>query len=62
MFSKVKSLRMKQGITQQAFINDTDIHIGRIELGMLNVSISTIAEIYRYFWITIEKLFKDIEL
>lgn len=53
---------MKQGITQQAFINDTDIHIGRIELGMLNVSISTIAEIYRYFWITIEKLFKDIEL
>ncbi len=35
----LKALRMKKGITQEDFFNDTGIYISRIETGKVNVSI-----------------------
>lgn len=46
---KLKQLRAEKGVSQQDVLNDTGIHIARIETGRLNVSISTLSELCKYF-------------
>ncbi|MBR4350505.1 MAG: helix-turn-helix transcriptional regulator, partial [Bacteroidales bacterium] len=41
----IKQMRVSRGITQEVFYNDTNIHIGRIERGTTNISVSTIKEL-----------------
>lgn len=57
---KVKALREKdkRGLTQEAFYNDTGIHIGRIESGASNISVSTLEAVCRYFGLTLEQFFR----
>ncbi len=59
--SRIKELRREQNITQEIFYFDTNIHIGRIEQGKLNISISTIYEICKYFNVTVSDFFKGLE-
>jgi transcriptional regulator with XRE-family HTH domain len=58
--NRIKSLREKQAITQEQFYFDTGIHLGRIETGRMNVSISTLDAICRYFGLSLEDFFKGI--
>jgi transcriptional regulator with XRE-family HTH domain len=58
--SRIKLLREKTGITQEQFYTDTGIHLGRIETGNMNVSISTLDLIAKYFGVTLEEFFKGI--
>jgi transcriptional regulator with XRE-family HTH domain len=57
----LKALRMKKGITQEDFFNDTGIHISRIETGKVNVSISTLKAIVSYFDISLTVFFQAID-
>ena len=59
---RIKEIREQKGISQESFYNNTGIHIARIELAKLNISITTIARICQYFEITLEEFFKGIEM
>jgi hypothetical protein len=58
--SRIKQLREDKGISQEMFYIDTDIHIGRIELGKSNITVSTLSEICDYFGISLVDFFRDI--
>ena len=54
---RVKTLREARGITQEQFFFDTKIHIGRVETGRVNLSVSTLAAICQYFEIDLTDFF-----
>jgi transcriptional regulator with XRE-family HTH domain len=58
--SRIKSLREKNSITQEQFYSDTGIHLGRIETGNMNITISTLDQICKYFGVTLEEFFRNI--
>jgi len=57
---RIKQLREEKGISQDTFYIDTDIHIARIELGKVNITVSTLQDICDYFEISLSIFFKDI--
>lgn len=57
---RIKELRLQKGWSQEQFYNETDIHIGRIETGRLNISVSTLAKVCKYLDIELEDFFKSI--
>ncbi|MFV0312505.1 MAG: helix-turn-helix domain-containing protein [Dysgonomonas sp.] len=57
---RIKQLREEKGISQDTFYIDTDIHIARIEVGKVNVTVSTLQDICDYFEISLSDFFKDI--
>lgn len=57
----IKQLRKDKGISQEVFYIDTDIHIGRIESGKSNITISTLSEICEYLNVSIVDFFKGIK-
>jgi transcriptional regulator with XRE-family HTH domain len=56
---RIKMLREQNDVSQQSFYNDTNIHIGRIEAGHSNLTISTLCEICNYFEITLGDFFTE---
>lgn len=58
---RIKKLRDEKNISQLRFYNETDIHIARIELGKLNITVSTLKEICDFFDITLSDFFKDMK-
>ncbi len=58
---RIKQLREEKGISQDTFYIDTDIHIGRIEAGNSNITISTLNDICQYFDISLSKFFDGIK-
>jgi transcriptional regulator with XRE-family HTH domain len=57
--AKIRALRLEAGITQEQFYNDTNIHIGRVERGQINITIVTLNHICLYFDITLHDFLKD---
>jgi transcriptional regulator with XRE-family HTH domain len=58
---KIKALRNERGLTQEEVYNDLGIHIARIEANRSNITVSTLAEICKYFSISLKDLFGEIE-
>jgi transcriptional regulator with XRE-family HTH domain len=58
---RIKQLRQEKGITQEDFLNDTGIHIGRIETAQRDFSMTTLQAICKYFGITASEFFKDVK-
>jgi transcriptional regulator with XRE-family HTH domain len=58
---ELKRLRRIKGVSQEDVFNDTEIHIGRIETGKSNISISTLSALCNYFGIRLSDFFKDIK-
>ena len=58
---RIKFLREERKITQEIFYNDTNIHIGRIEGGKINLSISTLSLICNYLEITLQEFFSEMD-
>jgi len=58
---RIKQLREEKGISQDTFYIDTDIHIARIEVGKVNITVSTLQDICDYFEIGLSDFFKDIK-
>lgn len=56
---RVKLLRKERGITQEVFLNDTGIHIGRIETAKRDMSITTFRKICEYFNISPSEFFNE---
>jgi transcriptional regulator with XRE-family HTH domain len=57
---RIKVLREKKALTQEQFYNDTGIHLGRIETGTLNITVSTLDAICRYLDISLDEFFKGL--
>lgn len=55
---KLKSLREEKGVSQQDVLNDTGIHIARIETGKLNISVSTMLGLCKYFNLSLSDFFE----
>lgn len=58
---RIKQLREEKKISQESFFIDTDIHIARIETGKINISVSTLNDICKYFSISLADFFSGIE-
>lgn len=58
---RIKQLREAKGVSQEFFYIDTDIHIARIELGKVNMSVSTLQDICDYFEVSLIEFFAGIE-
>lgn len=56
---RIKQLREERNITQEVFVFDTNINIGRIESGKSNITISTLAAVCNYLNVTLYDFFKD---
>jgi len=54
---RLKILREEHNLTQEDFINDTGIHIGRIETAKRDLSATTLYKICKYFKITPQEFF-----
>jgi transcriptional regulator with XRE-family HTH domain len=50
---KIKTLRMKKGVTQEQMYNDTGIHVARIEQGKRDISYSTLKKLAEYFEVSL---------
>jgi transcriptional regulator with XRE-family HTH domain len=53
--SKIKKLRKNKGITQEVVLNDTGIHIARIEQGKRDLSFTTLKKIANYFDVSLSE-------
>lgn len=51
--NKLKGLRKSKGVTQEQVLNDTGIHIARIEQGERDISYSTLCKLADYFSVTL---------
>jgi transcriptional regulator with XRE-family HTH domain len=58
---RLQQLRNEKSLTQEDVYNDTNIHIGRIEQGKLNVSVSTLKQLCDYYKIGLIDFFKGID-
>ncbi|MBI2721612.1 MAG: helix-turn-helix transcriptional regulator [Bacteroidetes bacterium] len=58
---RLKKLREKHNLTQEDVLNDTGIHIGRIESGKRDFSVSTLQKLAEYFQISASELLKGIK-
>ncbi|MBE7443713.1 MAG: helix-turn-helix transcriptional regulator [Flavobacteriales bacterium] len=54
---RIKELRKQKGVSQEIFVTDTGINIGRIESCKSNFSVTTLQNICNYFEITLEEFF-----
>ena len=57
---EIQKLRKLQNITQEVMYFDTNIHIGRIEQGENNISISTLKHICKYLNISLSDFFNNL--
>lgn len=57
--ARIKQLRAMHHLSQEAFFNDTNIHIARIETGDLNISVSTLNAICNYFNLSLKDFFSE---
>ena len=57
----IKAIRLKKGITQEEFYNNTGIHISRIETGRVNITLSTLKSVLSYFDLSLAKFFDEIK-
>ncbi len=56
---RLKQIREAKGITQEVVVYETSINIGRIEAGQINISVSTLEAICRYFNMTLREFFEE---
>lgn len=57
----LKDLREDMGVSQEEVYNETNIHIGRIESGNSNLSISTLSVLLKYFNVRLSEFFEKVE-
>ena len=55
---KLVQLREDRGLSQQIVYIDTELHMGRIERGEYNITLSTLAELCTYYNVSLNEFFK----
>lgn len=56
---RLKEIRHRKNLTQEAVGFDTDLNIGRIESGRHSITLTTLAILCEYYGITFEQFFRD---
>lgn len=59
---RLAEIRIKAEKTHEDVYFDTHIHIGRIETGKYNISISTLYELCNYYGISIQEFFSTLKI
>jgi transcriptional regulator with XRE-family HTH domain len=57
----LKEIRKSRSISQQMVYEETGIHVGRIELGSLNVSVTTLSRLCRFYHVNMIDLFARLQ-
>ena len=57
----LREIRKDKNLTQFQFISDTQIHIGRIEAGIQNITISTLYILCDYYGISLIEFFQRLD-
>jgi DNA-binding XRE family transcriptional regulator len=57
----LKQLREEKGLSQEEVYNETNIHIGRIETGKANPTISTLSVLCKYYKLRLPQFFDLVE-
>jgi len=57
--TQLKLLREKKGLTQEDVYNDTGVHISRIETSKVNITVSTLDALCKYFDISLSSFFMN---
>lgn len=60
--AKFRILRRKAGLAQKTVVKDTGLNIGNIEAARSNINITTLERLCRYYGLTLEEFFEDIDL
>lgn len=58
--AKLRRIRKELGKSQVDAYIDTEIHVGRVESGRTNISISTLSALCDYYGISLGNFFSDI--
>lgn len=58
---RLKELREKANLSQEELINETNIHIGRLETGKNNLTVSTLKKLCVFFNIKLKDFFEGID-
>lgn len=58
----LKQVREKQSLTQEVVFYDTGIHIGRIESGKFDLTLTTLKKLCNYYDITMYSVFRKLEI
>lgn len=61
MATLLKELRVSKNLSQLEASNDTGIHLGRLETGKYNFSVSTLDAICNYYDISTTEFYKRVE-
>lgn len=59
---RLKELRNEKGLSQETVYFHTNIHIGRVETGKYNITISTLKQLCDYYGVSVIGFFKGITL
>lgn len=57
---RLKELRNEKGLSQETVYFHTNIHIGRVETGKYNITISTLKQLCDYYGISVADFFKGL--
>lgn len=58
--ARIKKIREQKGISQFQFLNDTGIHIARIESEQRDISLSTLKKVCSYFGMSMSEFLKGL--
>ncbi len=58
---RIRELRKARGLTLDAVYEDTGVHVKHVESKGINLTITSIAVLCRYFEISLEDFFKGLE-
>lgn len=59
---KLKQLRKERNLTQEVVTFDTELNISRIEMGTHSITLTTLADLCKYYGVTLEEFFKGIKI
>lgn len=58
---RLRDLRNKRGLSQDTVYIDTDVNVKRIEVGSINISLTTLIILCNYYGVTLEEFFKGMK-
>lgn len=56
--ARLRELRKARGLSQIDVYIDTDIHVGRLERGRTNLSVSTLSALCTYYGVSLREFFE----
>lgn len=59
--AELRRLRKEHALSQIDVYIDTDIHVGRIEQGRTNISVTTLFDLCSYYGVSLEDFFAGIK-